>query len=75
MRTEQTTPLQIALGEKLRELRHARQLTLEQVADKLRKGKTDVSYIERGKRNITLKNMAAFAKLYKIKLAEMFEGM
>jgi transcriptional regulator with XRE-family HTH domain len=71
----ETTPAQIALGKKLKELRIKKNLTFGQTGILLGKSKGYVHYIEAGKVNLTLKNIISFSELYKCKLSQIFKGI
>lgn len=57
-------PLKVALGERVREVRHALGLTQEGLAEQLWGGVTPryLAGIERGERNLTLDSVDALAK-------------
>jgi len=59
-------------GERVRELRLARNLSQEGLAFKARMHRTYVGGIERGERNPSLKNIAAIAKALGVTLAQLF---
>jgi transcriptional regulator with XRE-family HTH domain len=61
------------LGARIRELRRQRNITLEELAFQT---KTDYSYlqqIESGKRNPSVKRIAAIADILKVRLTELFD--
>ena len=59
-------------GEKLRKLRLAMNLSQEELAFKTGVHRTYLGSIERGERNLSLKNIAAIAKALNITLAQLF---
>ena len=59
-------------GERVRELRLARNLSQEGLAFKARMHRTYVGGIERGERNPSLKNIAAIAKALGVTLSQLF---
>ncbi len=54
-------PQQIALGHRLRELREARELTQEQLADRVGYNGKYISEVERGTRDVPLSTLARIA--------------
>lgn len=59
------------LPNRLRELRKARELTLEQVADRVGMGITMLSDLERGDRDLTYHWMKLLSRFYKVKIADL----
>lgn len=59
-------------GEKLRQLRLARGLSQEELAFRSGVHRTYLGGIERGKRNPSLKNLAAIAKALGVPLSQLF---
>lgn len=66
------TDILIRFGEAVRGLRDAAQLTQEDFADKCGLDRTYISGIERGKRNVSLRNIEAVAKALKLSISELF---
>ena len=62
-------------GRRLRELRQARGLSQEALALEADLDRTYVSGIERGKRNISLRNIEVLARTLGITLSELFDGL
>jgi transcriptional regulator with XRE-family HTH domain len=62
-------------GKRVREERTALGLSQEKFADKAKLDRTYVSGIERGKRNVSLRNIAAIAKALGIPIAELMQGV
>jgi transcriptional regulator with XRE-family HTH domain len=61
-----------ALGRRIRQLRHARALTQEELAEWAGIHPTYLAGIERGERNPALENLYAIASALGVKLAELF---
>jgi transcriptional regulator with XRE-family HTH domain len=64
--------IQKQFGERVRQLRLARNLSQEELAFKAGVHRTYLGSIERGERNPSLKNIAAIAKALDITLSELF---
>jgi len=62
-------------GRKLRELRTSRGLSQEGLADLCGLDRTYISSIERGQRNISLKNINLIAKTLNTTISKMFEDI
>jgi transcriptional regulator with XRE-family HTH domain len=62
-------------GKRVREKRTALGLSQEAFADKCNLDRTYISGIERGKRNVALRNIQAIAKALGISIAELMEGV
>lgn len=62
-------------GARVRELREARGMTQEQFAHACELDRTYVSGIERGKRNVSLRNIRRVADALGVSLAQLFEQM
>lgn len=62
-------------GQRVREKRTALGLSQEAFADKCELDRTYVSGIERGKRNLSLRNIEIIAKTIGISIAELMEGV
>lgn len=62
-------------GERIRSLRKERGLSQEALAEFSGLDRTYVSGIERGVRNIALRNIEALAKALRVSLADLFEGL
>jgi len=65
----------VRFGRRLRELRQARGLSQEALALEADLDRTYVSGIERGKRNISLRNIEVLARTLGITLSELFDGL
>jgi len=62
-------------GNRVRELRRAQGLSQEAFADKCGLDRTYISGIERGRRNVSLRNLDVIAKAFGITLSELFRGL
>ncbi len=62
-------------GQRLREKRTALGLSQEAFADKCKLDRTYISGIERGKRNLSLRNIEIIAKTLGISIAELMDGV
>jgi transcriptional regulator with XRE-family HTH domain len=62
-------------GKKVREKRTALGLSQEAFADRCKLDRTYISGIERGKRNVALRNVEAIAAALGISIAELMEGI
>jgi transcriptional regulator with XRE-family HTH domain len=62
-------------GKRIRQLRQERKLSQEDLGFDVGLDRTYVSDIERGTRNIGLKNVYALAKTLGITLSQLFEGV
>lgn len=60
-------------GRRIRELREKEKLSQEQLAFKSGFHRTYIGMIERGERNISLTNMAVFAKVFDLPLHQLLE--
>jgi transcriptional regulator with XRE-family HTH domain len=65
--------LYIEFGQRIRQLRQERDWSQEQLADETGFHRTYIGMIERGERNISLNNMAVFAKVFKMNLSELLD--
>ena len=65
----------LKFGHRVRELRVAKGISQEKLAELCQLDRTYVSGIERGKRNISLKNITLIALALDISLAKLFEGI
>jgi transcriptional regulator with XRE-family HTH domain len=62
-------------GNRVREKRTALGLSQEAFADNCKLDRTYISGIERGKRNLSLRNIEIIAKTLGISMAELMEGV
>ena len=65
--------LLIAFGRRIKELRTARGLSQEQLADETGFHRTYVGMVERGERNLSLSNVAVFAKTFELSVSELLD--
>ncbi|WP_426574821.1 helix-turn-helix domain-containing protein [Aquihabitans sp. McL0605] len=68
-------PELIAFGQHLRILRHERSLTQEALADAAGLHWTYIGQIERGERNLTLKNVLRLARGLGVRPGELVDGI
>lgn len=66
-----TGDLQHLLGRRLREIRIARDLSQEKLAEKLGYHRTYVGSIERGERNLSLQSLEELAELLGVKVLDL----
>jgi len=62
-------------GSRVRDRRTSRGLSQEAFAEKCGLDRTYISGIERGKRNVSLRNIAVIAKTLGISISELTEGL
>jgi transcriptional regulator with XRE-family HTH domain len=62
-------------GRRLRDLRKARRFSQEAFAAECGLDRTYISGIERGRRNVSLRNIELIAKTLGISLSELFRGL
>lgn len=62
-------------GKRVRELRRACRLSQEAFADKCGLDRTYISGIERGKRNVGLRNVQIIARALGVSVAELMRGL
>lgn len=63
------------LGKNIRNLRHEKGWSQEELADKVGLHRTYIGAIERGEQNVTIDTIAKFAKQLGISLQELFKGL
>ena len=63
----------IQFGLKIRELREAKNISQEKLSFSTGFHRTYIGMIERGERNISLTNMAVFAKVFELNLSELLD--
>ena len=64
-------PLIDAFGKRIRQLRTARGLSQEQLAELTGFHRTYIGMIERGERNLSLSNIGVFAKVFEMSVSEL----
>lgn len=62
-----------AVGSTIRNLRTEQSLSQEELADLTNLHRTYISSVERGKRNISIKNLEKIAKALKVKISNILE--
>jgi transcriptional regulator with XRE-family HTH domain len=75
LQMEKTLDVLQRFGRQVREKRAALQLSQEAFADKCKLDRTYISGIERGRRNVALRNIDAIAKALGITIAELVQGV
>lgn len=67
--------VRVQFGRRLRGLRKGRGLSQEKLGFKANLDRTYISGIERGVRNVSLRNIAALSRALDMPLAELFRGV
>ena len=62
-------------GNRIKQLRIAKKWSQQELADETGFHKNYIGMIERGERNITLKNIEPFAKIFDLSLSELFNNI
>jgi transcriptional regulator with XRE-family HTH domain len=65
--------IQISFGKRMRALREAKGISQEKLAELSDLDRTYISSVERGKRNISLLNIARLAKALNVPVRNLFE--
>ena len=65
----------VRFGERVRELRKKAGLSQEQFAERCELDRTYVGGIERGERNVSLRNIAIIARALGVTIAEVMKGV
>ena len=73
--TTRSSRILIRFGDRVRALRKAQGLSQEAFADRCGLDRTYVSGIERGKRNVSLRNIEILAKSLGIPVSELMTGL
>ena len=60
-------------GKRIRQLRTERNLSQEELSFQTGFHRTYIGMVERGERNISLSNIAVFAKTFEISVSELFD--
>lgn len=60
-------------GKRIRQLRTARNLSQEELAELTGFHRTYIGMVERGERNISLSNIGVFASTFEMSVSELFE--
>lgn len=72
---DKKTDICLRFGEQLRRLRKSKGYSQEGFAHLCELDRTYISGLERGKRNITLKNMEILADTLKLSISELMDGV
>jgi transcriptional regulator with XRE-family HTH domain len=67
--------LKYRFGQRVRQLRLERGPSQETLAERCGLDRTYISSIERGRRNVSLVNIAILAKVFDLSIAQMFEDV
>jgi len=67
------TDILIKFGEKIKKLRLEKNWSQEALAEKTGFHRTYIGMIERGERNLSLKNIETFANTFEIKISQLLE--
>lgn len=70
-----STQILINFGLRVRSLRIVKGISQEKLAELSNLDRTYISSLERGNRNVGLKNVAAIADALEVSLSELFEGI
>lgn len=65
----------VQFGERVREVRQSRSLSQEALADLAGLDRTYISSVERGRRNISLRNIEAIADALGVGMADLLKGL
>ncbi len=63
--------LTVSFGKRILEVRHAKRMTQEQLAEVAELSRNYVNDVERGRRNVTLATIARLARALGVKMAEL----
>lgn len=72
---DQSPDILSRFGSRVRELRRARGLSQEALADRCGLDRTYIGGIERGERNVALRNIASIASALDITISELMQGI
>ena len=64
-----------AFGQRVRELRHEREWSQEDLAEEAELDRTYIGGIERGERNLALRNIQRIAETFGMTISELFDGI
>lgn len=67
-------PITEKFGNRIKTLRKARGLSQEELAELCSLDRTYISGIERGLRNVALRNIESLAQALEVSISELFEG-
>ena len=65
----------VQFGERVRQVRQSHSLSQEALADLAGLDRTYISSVERGQRNISLRNIEAIADALGVRLADLLKGL
>jgi transcriptional regulator with XRE-family HTH domain len=65
----------VSFGRRVRDLRQARELSQEAFAETCGLDRTYISGIERGKRNVSLRNLRVIAEALGVDLSKLLQGL
>jgi transcriptional regulator with XRE-family HTH domain len=68
-------PLQAAFGQAVRRARNARKVSQEKLAELSEINRTYMGDVERGERNLALKNMSKIARALGLRLSQLLRAM
>lgn len=72
---EKPEDIRVHFGKRVRELRKCRGMSQEVLGFEANLDRTYISGIERGVRNVSLRNIAALSEALKVSLEELFRGV
>jgi len=72
---KEPTDVLARFGRRVRDLRNAQRLSQEDFAAECGLDRTYISGIERGRRNVSLRNLRVIAKALGLSLSELFRGL
>lgn len=75
MKSKRNADILLRFGQRVRELRTAAGLSQEAFADQCDLDRTYIGGIERGERNLALKNIARIAKTLGITVSKLMDGL
>ena len=64
-----------AFGQRVRELRNEREWSQEDLAEEAELDRTYIGGIERGERNLALRNIQRIAETFSMSISELFDGI
>lgn len=72
---EDSSTILIRFGDRVRELRKELDISQEELSDKAGFDRTYISGLERGRRNISLKNIQKLASFFNLSLSDFTKGL
>jgi transcriptional regulator with XRE-family HTH domain len=73
--TNTNVKLRLAFGKQVRLLRHTREWSQEQLAERVGVHASYIGSIERGQQSVSIDNASRIAKALQVRLVELFEGL